>query len=416
MRKQSIVFSPAKIGTVEIKNRLIRSATYENAASTDGEVTDTLERMYRDLAQGGVGLIITGILGVQPENLLERQMRIDDDSFIPGLRRLTRVVHSMGNGCKIMAQLQHPGRQVLGTADRAKLLPYVPAALGVVLKKAHQAVQSAGITPPVHTVEPVAPSALYDSFMERTPRELTVEDIKEIVTAFAEGVRRSKEAGFDGVQLHAAHGWLLSEFLSPHTNRRKDQYGGSLENRTRIFKDIINEARPLVGNDFPIWVKINSTDMIPGGVDLEQACAIAQQLADMGYAALETSGCMWETLMQSEEELGFKPLLIPESRVGLNDKTEEAYFAVGAEAVKNKCGLPVALVGGLKSIDIIEEILRAGKADFVSLSRALIREPNLPNRWLRGEGSERADCVSCNACLPLTAAPLQCMVVQESGE
>ena len=398
----NIVFTPHKLGNLEIKNRIIRSATYENAASEDGEITDDLVEMYRKLGQGGAGLIITGLATVMPEyHFPHRAIRIDDDRFIQGLSRLAGSVHELNNGCKIMLQLNLPGRQLLTDEDGPKAAEYLPPAL---LKIMMENVQAEGPQadvpePPPHPApSPVAPSALKDNFFDRTPRELTADEIQKIATSYAEGILRTKKAGFDGVQLHAAHGWLLSSFLSPHTNKRNDQYGGSTENRLGIIKEIMEKARPWVGEDFPVLIKINTTDFFPDGTDLSEASKVCQLLEEMGFDAIELSGGMWEALIRGKEDLGFAPYLLPESRTGINRKGMEGYFYPAAEEIRGHVSLPLILVGGIKSLEKCEEILSSGNVDFISMSRALIRQPNLPYLWETG-ASETADCISCNACV-----------------
>jgi 2,4-dienoyl-CoA reductase-like NADH-dependent reductase (Old Yellow Enzyme family) len=260
-------------------------------------------------------------------------------------------------------------------------------------------------TPPI--VEPTAPSAVYDATFDRTPRALTVDEIKEIIEAFSEGVRRAQEAGFDGVQLHAAHGYLLSTFLSPLTNQRKDQYGGSTENRTRIIKDIYQSARSKVGDLFPILIKINTTDFLPGGLDLNEVGQVGKILSDIGLAAIETSGGMWEAVTRKKEELGWIPLMVPESRTGIKDPNEEGYFLQGGKTVKEKTNTTVIAVGGFRSFRKVEEVLNSRAVDFVSMSRPLIRQPNLPILWRSDDGPDNVECISCNACLSIRA-PLAC--------
>jgi len=387
--------------------RLVRSATFENAASATGEVTDTLVDLYTDLARGGVGLIVTGIMGVYSRAIGPRIVRIDDDSLIPGLARIASAVHGSGTGCKVMAQLHHPGRQVIDPEKAASLFQYVPPALIKVLESAEPAEEAA----PEHEemVEPTAPSALYDTLLDQTPRELTLDEIDEIVDAFAAAVRRAHEAGFDGVQLHAAHGWLLSSFMSPHTNRRDDRYGGSTENRVRIVREIYERARKLVDEDFPILIKMNTTDFMPDGTDLDEAVRVAEILAETGFAAVESSGGLWEAVTRGRDELGWPAVILPESRTGIRKREQEAYFLPGAKELKTRVDVPIILVGGMKSFSRIEEILEAGWADLVSLSRPLIRQPDLPNLWLADDKLDRADCLSCNACLPMGPAPMRCM-------
>lgn len=405
-RENSIVFSSGRIGKVELKNRLVRSATYENAGSEKGEVTDALLDKFRALAAGGVGLIMTGIMGVYPKVITPRQVRIDDDVFISGLSKIPEAVRERADDCKIMAQLHHPGRQIPDLEKMDSFSRYLPQALIRVLQESRRAEHAS--EEPHPKVEPTAPSAIFDKTFERTPRALTLEEIDEVIEAYAQAIRRAQEAGFDGVQLHAAHGWLLSSFLSFHTNKRDDQYGGSTENRTLIVKDIYERARKKVDADFPILIKMNTTDFLPDGTDIDEAMKVGEILSKTGFGAIETSGGMWEAVTRGEEELGWKPVLLPESRTGINTKDKEAYFLQGATEMKRHVNTPVILVGGLRSFDRIEEILEAGSADFVALSRPLIRQPGLPNLWLSGDGPNRAECISCNACLPLDPEPTSC--------
>ena len=407
----STAFTPSQINRLALKNRLVRSATYENSATDNGEVTDVLVDLYTELAKGGVGLIITGIACVMERfHAPHKSMRIDQDKFIPGLSRITKAVHDLQNDCKIMVQLHLPGRQVLDPETIPGILSYFsPALITAMMKNAPAAPES--VEPPAepaHKVEPVAPSAIPDTMMNRTPRELSPVEIQEIIEAFSQGIRRAKAAGFDGVQLHAAHGWLLSSFLSPHTNRRTDAYGGSIANRTRIVREIIEKGRAHVGNDFPILIKMNTTDFFADGTTLEDALETARQLEKAGFDALEVSGGMWETVTRTQEEIGFTPYMLPEARTGINRKSQEGYFLPAASAIKKEVHIPVMLVGGFKSIDKIEEVLKSGNADFISLCRTLIRQPDLPRRWQAGEGPETAACISCNACMPAGDQPVSC--------
>jgi 2,4-dienoyl-CoA reductase-like NADH-dependent reductase (Old Yellow Enzyme family) len=407
-RKDSIVFTPARIGQLEIKNRLVRSATYENAATREGEVSDFLVDLYCTLAKGGVGLIITSVASVYSKaRQMHFGMRADLDSFIPSLKKIPRVIWESAPDCKVMLQLGHPGRQVINREDTTKLLPVLPQAFLAYLQRHPELILPREEAP--HVVEPTAPSAIYDPIFGRTPRALTVVEVEEIIESFAEGVRRAQEAGFDGVQLHAAHGYLLSSFLSPRTNQREDQYGGSIENRTRIIKDIYQRARKKVNERFPILIKINTTDLFPASRDLAEVVQVGRALSEIGFAAIEASGGMWEAVTRKQEELGWPPVILPEARTGIKTQDQEAYFLPGAKALKEKTNATIILVGGLRSFSKIEEVLTSKVADFVSISRPLIRQPNLPSLWRSGEGPDKAECISCNACLPVGAA-LACRV------
>ena len=407
-RKDSVVFRPGRIGPLELKNRIVRSATYENAATGEGRVTDALLSMYRGLAQGGAGLIITGATAVYAKaHYPHLQMSIYDDSFIEGLKRLTRTVHEAAPDCRIMAQLHHPGRQVIHPEDAPKLSS-VRAPMLLAYQRRHPELANPPRTGPAHRVEPTSPSAIRDRLLDRIPHELTLEEIEAVITGFVDGIRRGREAGFDGIQLHAAHGWLLSSVLSPHTNRREDAFGGATDGRCRIVTEIGRRARAVVGKDFPILIKMNTTDFFPDGTDPAEAVRMAALLEESGFDALEPSGGMWECVVRGKEALGWPAVMLPESRTEIKKREQEAYFIEGARAVKKAVNIPVITVGGIRSFDRAEEIIAAGNADFVSLARPLIRQPDLPNLWMTGKGRNKADCISCNACLVVGAQPTMC--------
>ncbi|HEA70680.1 MAG TPA: NADH:flavin oxidoreductase, partial [archaeon] len=192
---------------------------------------------------------------------------------------------------------------------------------------------------------------------------------------------------------------LISEFLSPYTNRRTDQYGGNTENRLRFVKQIYKRSRELVGVDFPILIKINCDDFLEGGITLEESKKITKTLSEIGYDAIEISSCMWETVKRKKEEIGWKPTFIPESRMLVGKINKPAYHLPYAKEIKKNIDVPLILVGGVNSIDLVEEILNKGDADFISFSRPLIREPDLPNRWMKGVGKSIVQCDYCNKCL-----------------
>jgi 2,4-dienoyl-CoA reductase-like NADH-dependent reductase (Old Yellow Enzyme family) len=379
--KISPAFFPARIGSLELKNRLVRSATFESRAE-NGKVTDDLIEFYRTLAKGGAGLIITGHCAIHPEGYMTPRMtKITEQGDIVSWKQISQAVHEADNSCKIILQLSHPGRQTLPGTDR----------------------------------HPIAPSAVYDTLYKRTPREMAAGEIQEIIACFAAGILRAKEAEFDGVQLHAAHGWLLGSFLSPHTNRREDGYGGSTEKRVRIVREIMEKGRKKVGAGFPILVKMNSDDCFPGGINLNEASRIAEIFSSLGFSAIEVSGGIRESLARSEEELGWKPVPIPEARVGIAREDQEAYFWPGARAIKRVANLPVILVGGIRSLNRIEAILEEGSVDLCAMARPFIREPNLPQKFLSGT-TRKSACISCNACLPFDGGPVRCRVDEANRE
>lgn len=347
---QSALFSPINLGSIEIKNRFVRSATHDFMAEEDGSISFRQLELYRNLARGGVGLIITGHAYVLPSGKASpRQIAVDDDRFIPGLRQLTSVVHE--SLTPIFLQLSHAGRQ---TKEK------------------------------ICGCQPLAPSPVYEPVYKVMPREMSQTEIEEVIKAFVAAARRAKEAGFDGLQLHCAHGYLLSSFLSPYTNRRQDQWGGSLENRARIILEILRGIRKEVGEDFPIIAKLNSSDYLPYGFEIEDAIKVAQMLEEEGLAAIEVSG--------GSAESG-KGSMWP----GVRLEEEEGYFVPAAALIKKKLKIPVIGLGGLRSFRIMEKLVVEGQVDLVSMSRPLIREPDLIARFERGEASA-SKCISCNKC------------------
>lgn len=356
-RGQYAIFSEGSIGGLTLRNRLVRSATWDPSVVFGGAMTDDVLDRYRSLALGGVGLIITGGLNVIPEGVAGRQNDGTPycyaDVRVKGLSRLPTVVHEAASDCIVVAQLES-------------------GAAGLV------------------------PSDVPSPFAAGRARPLTMQEIGQIVELFAQGIVAMKQAGFDGVQLHAAHGGLLSLFLSPHTNLRSDAYGGSVQNRARIVREIVASARQTVGN-FPILIKINSTDYLEGGIDIHSFPALARELEECDVDALEVSGGMWDCLVRSEDELGFRPVPAPESHTRIREPRQQSYFVKYAQSLA--LGIPVILVGGNRDVERLEQILRRGDVDFVALCRPFISEPQLPLRWLLGKGSSSTDCISCNSCL-----------------
>ncbi len=369
--------TPKKIKDLEIKNRFVRSATVESLAS-DSYVSDNLINFYKTLAEGGVGLIITGATAVDGNvRIGKKQTGVFNDDLIPGLKKIADVAHTYGNGCKIALQLHHAGSQNPDPEIRC------------------------------------APSAVDNPFLKEAPREMTVNEIKETIENFAQGIKRAKEAGFDAIQLHAAHGWLLSAFLSPYANIRTDEYGGNTENRVRIVEEIYKRAVELVGTEFPIMIKYNADDYVEGGMDIEEAKKIALRLSKIGYASLEISGGMWAALRRSQEELGWKITMLPESRISVGTVNEPAYNLENAREIKKLVDIPIITVGGINSLDLVKKILSEGSADFIALSRPLIREPNLPNRWLKGDDGSEVECIYCNACKGGPRGGTHCIVKEK---
>ena len=352
------LFSEGRIGPLTLSNRLVRSATWDPAILQARRMTDEVLEIYRRVATGGVGLIITGDSSVIPEGLLDEdpprpEAFAYEDVRIEGYDWLVERVHATASGCKIVAQLSvdYPG---------------------------------------------VGPSDVPSPFAAERTRPLSTEQVRLLVHCLAESIAGIQGEGFDGVQLHAAHGGLLGRFLSPYTNRRRDEYGGSTANRARLVREVVAGARQKVG-DFPILIKLNGTDYLPGGIDLDTFPELAREIADAGFDAIEVSGGMWECLVRPEAELGFRPVPAPESHTRLKDPAKQSYFLPYAERLD--LDIPLILVGGNRDVERLEAILQRGIVDFVALCRPLISEPDLPQRWLEGRGSSGTDCISCNSCL-----------------
>ena len=349
MRK---VFDETRIGSMTLANRLIRSATWEGMCEEDGRPTPKLAVYYANLAKGGVGLIITGYTFIRPDGRqLPGQMGIQGDGFADEMRTLTRAVH--GEGGKVSLQLVHCGGQTSSKAIGGR--------------------------------RPVAPSAVEVKQFPETPAELSTAEIELLVRQFGEGAARAREYGFDAVQLHAAHGYLLNQFLSPLTNRRNDAYGGSAENRGRILLEVYRSVRRAVGNDFPVIVKLNGSDNLDGGLELDDALTAARALDEEGVDAIEVS-C--GTPASGDQ--------VP-VRQGIERREQEAYNLPQAARIKNAVSCPVMVVGGFRSFELVEGVIRREEADYVALARPLIREPHLPKRWREGDEA-KSRCISCNGC------------------
>ncbi len=351
------LFEPYRIGRLELRNRFVRSATWDATADSSGAVTDTSMALYRELGQGGVGLIISGFAFVSPlGQAAQGQYGIHTDNMIPGLRRLAQAAHQ--GGAKIALQAHHAGINSNYLYQRGMTVPAV--------SRREQT--------------------------SRPHREMTDEEIEAIISDFASAALRAKEGGFDAVQFHGAHGYLMSQFLSPLFNLRSDRWGGSAENRRRFHLEVIREVRHAVGTDFPLMIKFGVQDDREGGLSLGEGLETARQMADNGINAIEVSA-----------GVGTSAQVIKEG------EPQRAYFRERAAAVKRAVTVPVILVGGIRSLEMAKSIVDSGDADLISLSRPLIREPGLVARWQRGE-TEPAKCISCNKCMAIVGKgePLQC--------
>ena len=345
------LFDETRIKGMLLENRLVRSATWEGMCDGEGQPTQKLANYYENLARGGVGLIITGYAYVRPDGKqLPGQLGVYDDGCAVGLAALAEAVHRESG--RICLQLVHVGGQTIAKVAGS---------------------------------QPVAPSAVKVDQYPEMPAELSLSDIEALVACFADGARRAKAAGFDAVQLHAAHGYLINQFLSPLNNRRKDAYGGAIENRSRFLMQVYRAIRCVVGKDFPVLVKLNGSDNLPGGLNLDDALVAARLLDEEGVDAIEVTG---GTPASGDQT----PV-----RQGIDKREQEAYNLPFAYRIKNAVSCPVMVVGGLRSFDVAEGIIRREEADYVAFARPFIREPHLALRWR--EGNEvHARCISCNGC------------------
>ena len=340
------LFEPYNANGIELRNRFMRSATWDASATDDGDVTDASVAIYDALARGGVGLIVTGYAYISDiGRAATGQYGIAEDRHVEGLRRLATVAHE--GGARIAVQIAHAGLnlRLLGRTESVAL----------------------------------APSLLEGE--RQTHRALTVDEIKQTIDDFASAAVRAREAGFDAVQLHWAHGYLGSQFLSPLTNRRDDDWGGSPEKRHRFHIETLRAVRKAVGDDFPVWAKLGVQES-DGGLSLAEALDAIRAMAAAGLSGVEVSAGQGASAARTER----------------TDEDEKLYFREEAAAIKRAVDIPVALVGGFRALETAEEVIARGDADLISMSRPLIREPDLIARWQRGDRAP-SKCIRCNKCM-----------------
>ncbi len=337
-----VLFSPICIGSMIVKNRFVRSATQDWLGDENGHLTDRSYAFYEELAKNDVGLIVTAHSYVEhPRGKASpKQNAIYDDSFIDGYAKLADIAHTYGS--KLVLQASHSGVQTTREVTH-------------------------GVTP-------------------AEPNTLTETEIRDIIGRYAQAARRAQWAGCDGVQFHLAHGYLLSRFFSPQTNHRTDRWGGSVENRMNIIKEIIIQTKQLVGDHFPIMVKLNSVGGFAGtaAINMVDVVKIAVILEQIGVCAIEVSGGV---ASETKNSL---------SQTGILKKEQEGYFAENAKMIKEAVHIPIILVGGLRSQSVMEKILENHTADMVSMSRPFVREPDIVRRFYSGQ--DKAACISCNKC------------------
>jgi 2,4-dienoyl-CoA reductase-like NADH-dependent reductase (Old Yellow Enzyme family) len=335
------LFKPVKIRNLELKNRFVRSATWDGTADDQGRVTEESLAIYRALAPGNIGLIISGHLFVDLKGkAVSGQYGLYGDDMIAGCRSLTDIVHE--NGGAIAAQINHAG------------INHYPRDAEALV---------------------VSPSGDRDN----PQRQMTGADIRKILEQYALAARRAVDAGFDVIQLHSAHGYLGSQFLSPLYNYREDEWGGNAENRRRFLVELVKTVRQAVGDKVPLIIKLGVIDEQDGGLTLEEGVRTAQEIVKYGIDAIEVSTGFGNAIRNTKGQ-------------------EIVYFRDYAAAVKKAVPVPVMMVGGIRSLQTAQNIVDSGDADFISMCRPFIRNPELLNLWKQGTGS-RSDCTSCSRCI-----------------
>jgi 2,4-dienoyl-CoA reductase-like NADH-dependent reductase (Old Yellow Enzyme family) len=360
------LFEPGTIGGLEIRNRFLRPATSETMADESGSPTDQLVDLYETLARNEVGLVITGHLYVHPRGqYAPRQTGIYGDSLLPGLAGMTGRVRR--HGARFFAQLAHAGSQSR-----------------------------------VPQVQPLAPSPVPNALTGRMVAAASEAQIEEVIEAFGAAAARAVEAGFDGIHIHGANGYLISEFASPLANRRGDRWGGSPEARDAFPLAVVEAVRAAVPQEFPVTMKVGFVDAPAGGLGLDESVRRAGRLVEAGIDAVEVSCGVMESPTDSA-----KKYVAVDRRRAIEDLLAhrvaaepgpEAYFRDWARALRRSVETKVVLVGGMRRTETMEEVVRSGDADFIAMARPLIREPDLIRQIKEGRRG-RVDCTSCNLCL-----------------
>lgn len=388
-----MLFSPMKIGNVEIKNRIVMAPMCMGFGQYNGCATETMMDYYEERAKGGVGLIFTEITRINDITGASSfgQLGMSHDYQIPALREMADRIHK--HNCKIMVELHHPGRQNLGLMIGTVPICNIGSKLmgNLYTKILTQAVIPQGKKLQDKHIVPrtVAPSKCERSKMsDSVNRELSFNEIKRIICQFIEGAVRVKKAGCDGVELHAAHGYLIQQFLSPNTNKRTDQYGGSLENRMRFLLEIIDGIRSNCGKDFPIVVRLTVDEMYSEigqngkGYNLEEGIKMAKILSDKGIDAIDVSSAAYDTFNYWLEPTTFTP----------------GWRKYLASEVKKVVDIPVIAANLIRSPKQAEMQLEEGTQDFISLGRPLIADPHWPNKVKSGNENLIKRCVCCLYC------------------
>lgn len=362
------LFEPIQIGSLKLKNRIVLAPMATHYADENGAVTPRLKNYYAEIAQGGTGLIITESGYIHPSGRGGlRRMGLHQDTLIPGLKELVDQVHAAG--AKISSELHHGGRQV--NAE-------------------------------IQGIYPVSCSSIPSGLERFVPRTLKVPEIEELVEAFGQAAKRSLAAGFDAILIHAAHGYLIHQFLSPLTNRRTDRYGGSFRRRLRFLEEVVRHCREVVGKDFPVMVRISAHEFAHGGFTLRDSQRFARYLEEWGVDSIHVSAGTHDS-----QEMEVPPMTIPRGcHVPL------------AGAIKKMVSIPVAVAGRIVDPKMAEEILQKGEADLITLGRALIADPEFPKKVQEGRVDDIRPCIGClQGCLTqlYRGDPITCLVNPSAG-
>ena len=360
------LFSPIKINTMELKNRIVMTAMHLGY-TPEGDVTDRLIDFYARRAKGGVGLIIVGGCPIDEFGGMAGMISIHDDQYIPGLRQLTEAVKN--NGAKIAAQLYQAGRYTHSASIGGR--------------------------------KPFSSSAVRSKFTGETPRALELEEIPGVQDKFAEAAVRAKASGFDAVEILGSAGYLISQFLSPITNLREDKYGGSLENRMRFGLEVVEKVRTAIGPDFPVLMRLAGNDFMEGGNTNKESRLFAAETEKMGVDLFNVTGGWHETRIPQ------LTMCVP----------RQAYVYL-AQGIKSAVSVPVLASNRINDPHIGEEILRNGQADLVTIARGLLADPDLPNKAKKGKSDLIYRCVACNqGCFDsiFQFKPATCLVNPSAG-
>ncbi|MEE9202828.1 MAG: FAD-dependent oxidoreductase [Dehalococcoidia bacterium] len=362
------LFEPLKVGPMEVKNRVVFPPIGTMLANPDGTVSERIVNYYARRAQGGAGMVTVEIAAVDPAQFIApTQLRISHDSFLPGLSRLAGAIRE--NGARAVVQLHHPGRQTRSA---------------------------------VTGVPPVAPSPLPGPLLRETPKELTVEEMRALTDSFAQGAVRAREAGFDAIELHGAHGYLMCQFLSPYSNQRQDDYGGDTAGRARFPLEVIAAVRERVGQDYPIIFRISADEHVSGGLTLDETRPIARMLEEAGVDCLSVSAGNYGALEWTVQPVMFaRGCLVPL-----------------AAAIKEEVKVPVITAGRIIEPRQAEDILQKGEADLVAFGRGLLADPDLPRKAQEGREGDIRKCITCMTCQNEvfgSSAGMICLINPETG-